>query len=555
MNTCISKFSCDFSTITLPLHAYQNALLKDSLGVYLGIEENIRLLFHQYATPHCQFSVECQNNSPELRQTTISAVIEQILDSKDDHLLVGAVIFSGEGNPVENIKLASLTGVSRFVIDGELVVVSDNKAELGENSQYVVAIIDRFKRENIDEYRLEESLRESLLFSSGFTIGEVDVLTLEDDFYSSKWKYDEKYHCPTCGSTFSDKEDKSISLFFEGRNLSDILSSEFKDIYSFVTNLTDEYSEQLKLQINTLIEAGLGYLPINRTLQKISPGEFLKVTLCRFILAEPAEAKFVFPDLSYFFEAIDLENLKKTINKLQLEGNTVMLLESKPEDLKLSTPKVTTKKKAKVSYNSSEIKFPIGSIVAVTGEVGAGKTILLRDIFCKQLQSLNIRARYWDDIVEAFVKPSKNISIASELGLDESEKTAKALLLKGTFDDGITGRLYALHESGLGEIALDTKCSRLNFSALSRLNLCKIIISYNFDKQKMARIDLLEQPFYSLDKEETMYFWQKFSSFAKQGNTLIVATHNSNIILGSNWVIELGAGGHLNYSGPPKKFL
>ncbi|QSR87860.1 excinuclease ABC subunit UvrA [Methylacidiphilum caldifontis] len=133
----------------------------------------------------------------------------------------------------------------------------------------------------------------------------------------------------------------------------------------------------------------------------------------------------------------------------------------------------------------------------------------------------------------------------------------------------IVDRLEMLKEIGLDYLQLGHPLSQLSGGESQRLKilsiLCESPFSFPLDFNKKTRktsggqhrIVILDEPTTGLHMDDVSRLIGLLQKLVDRGNTLIVVEHNLDVILSSDWVIDLGpsggkAGGKIVAQGPPE---
>ncbi len=128
--------------------------------------------------------------------------------------------------------------------------------------------------------------------------------------------------------------------------------------------------------------------------------------------------------------------------------------------------------------------FSHGGFVLITGEVGTGKTTLLRNLVKRTPQELDV----------AFVlNPRLTVrelleTLCDELGVDYPEHTALSVK---QYIDALNRHLLATHQAGRDTVVIIDEAQNLSPAVLEQIRL---LTNLETDKRKLLRIILLGQP-------------------------------------------------------------
>jgi len=133
------------------------------------------------------------------------------------------------------------------------------------------------------------------------------------------------------------------------------------------------------------------------------------------------------------------------------------------------------------------------------------------------------------------------------LGLGETDKAVAADILRE-----ISSRLTYLIDVGLDYLTLDRQAKTLSGGEAQRINLSSAL-----GAGLTGTLYVLDEPTIGLHARDTGRLMAVLKKLSDHGNTVLVVEHDPQVILGSDYVIDLGpgagaAGGEVLYKGKPK---
>jgi excinuclease UvrABC ATPase subunit len=152
--------------------------------------------------------------------------------------------------------------------------------------------------------------------------------------------------------------------------------------------------------------------------------------------------------------------------------------------------------------------------------------------------------RFRDEVLEHRLDGS---SIADVL-----EMTAEQA--RGFFRDAaVVGRLSALHDVGLGYLALGQPLSTLSGGERQRLKLARRL-------RDSGRVYVFDEPTTGLHMADVDGLLALLDRLVDAGNTVIVVEHDRDVIKHADWVIDLGPeaghdGGRVVFEGTPTQLV
>ncbi len=123
-------------------------------------------------------------------------------------------------------------------------------------------------------------------------------------------------------------------------------------------------------------------------------------------------------------------------------------------------------------------------------------------------------------------------------------------------DEKILPYINAAIEVGLGYLRLGQPLNTLSSGEAQRLKIAKQLSI----KEKQNNLFLLDEPSIGLHLKDIEYLIKTLRKLINSGNTVIIIEHHQEIILSSDWIIDLGPkggkrGGELIYCGSINEFL
>ena len=236
--------------------------------------------------------------------------------------------------------------------------------------------------------------------------------------------------CPECEGTRLSKEARSSKI--KGKNIADVCAMQVSDLAAWVHDL-DEPSvapllEALGETLDSFVEIGLGYLSLERPSGTLSGGEAQRTKMIRQLGSSLTDVTYVFDEPTIGLHPHDIERMNNLLIQLRDKGNTVLVVEHKPEAIAIADhvvdlgPKAgsgggqvvfegtvdalresdtitgqhlddraTLKDSVRKSTSALEVRdattnnlrdvdvdIPLGVLVVLTGVAGSGKSSLIR---------------------------------------------------------------------------------------------------------------------------------------------------------------------------------
>ena len=139
--------------------------------------------------------------------------------------------------------------------------------------------------------------------------------------------------CPDCGGTRLNEAARSSKI--EGINIADACSMQINDLAEWMRGL-DEPSvapllTALGETLDSFVEIGLGYLSLDRPSGTLSGGESQRTKMIRHLGSSLTDVTYVFDEPTIGMHPHDIQRMNDLLLRLRDKGNTVLVVEHKPE--------------------------------------------------------------------------------------------------------------------------------------------------------------------------------------------------------------------------------
>lgn len=144
--------------------------------------------------------------------------------------------------------------------------------------------------------------------------------------------------CPDCGGTRLSQE--ALSSKIKGKNIADVCAMQISDLAGWVRDL-DEPSvapllKGLRHLLDSFAEIGLGYLSLDRPSGTLSGGEAQRTKMIRHLGSSLTDVTYVFDEPTIGLHPHDIERMNRLLLQLRDKGNTVLVVEHKPETIAIA---------------------------------------------------------------------------------------------------------------------------------------------------------------------------------------------------------------------------
>ncbi|MGW5331848.1 ATP-binding cassette domain-containing protein [Streptomyces bauhiniae] len=235
--------------------------------------------------------------------------------------------------------------------------------------------------------------------------------------------------CPECEGTRLSEGARTSTI--DGVSIADACAMQITDLAEWVRGLDDPSVAPLLTalghSLDSFVEIGLGYLSLDRPSGTLSGGEAQRVKMIRHLGSSLTDVTYVFDEPTTGLHPHDIQRMNGLLLRLRDKGNTVLVVEHKPEtiavadhvvdlgpgagtgggavcfegtveglrasdtvtgrhlddraSLKKSVRKATGALEIRGAYANNlrgiDVDIPLGVLVAVTGVAGSGKSSLV----------------------------------------------------------------------------------------------------------------------------------------------------------------------------------
>jgi excinuclease UvrABC ATPase subunit len=141
--------------------------------------------------------------------------------------------------------------------------------------------------------------------------------------------------CPECGGTRLSGAARSSKI--SGISIADICEMQISDLAAWLRGL-DEPSVapllgSLRHSLDSFVEIGLGYLSLDRSSGTLSGGEAQRVKMIRHLGSSLTDVTYVFDEPTIGLHPHDIARMNDLLLRLRDKGNTVLVVEHKPETI------------------------------------------------------------------------------------------------------------------------------------------------------------------------------------------------------------------------------
>lgn len=144
--------------------------------------------------------------------------------------------------------------------------------------------------------------------------------------------------CPDCDGTRLNEGARSSKI--KGVNIADACSMQITDLADWVGGVKEPSVAPLLTTLgetlDSFVEIGLGYLSLDRPSGTLSGGEAQRIKMIRHLGSSLTDVTYVFDEPTTGLHPHDIERMNNLLLQLRDKGNTVLVVEHKPETISIA---------------------------------------------------------------------------------------------------------------------------------------------------------------------------------------------------------------------------
>ena len=144
--------------------------------------------------------------------------------------------------------------------------------------------------------------------------------------------------CPECGGTRLSEAARSSRI--RGMNIAEACAMQISDLAEWVDGLDEPSAAPLlaalKRNLDSFAEIGLGYLSLDRPTGTLSGGEAQRTKMIRQLGSSLTDVTYVFDEPTVGLHPHDIARMNDLLLRLRDKGNTVLVVEHKPQTIAIA---------------------------------------------------------------------------------------------------------------------------------------------------------------------------------------------------------------------------
>jgi excinuclease UvrABC ATPase subunit len=144
--------------------------------------------------------------------------------------------------------------------------------------------------------------------------------------------------CPECGGTRLSEAARSSKI--KGISIADACAMQITDLAEWVSGVDEPpvapLLAALRHTLDSFVEIGLGYLSLDRPSGTLSGGEAQRTKMIRHLGSSLTDVTYVFDEPTIGMHPHDIQRMNDLLLRLRDKGNTVLVVEHKPEAIAIA---------------------------------------------------------------------------------------------------------------------------------------------------------------------------------------------------------------------------
>ncbi|HIW63801.1 MAG TPA: excinuclease ABC subunit UvrA [Candidatus Stackebrandtia excrementipullorum] len=139
--------------------------------------------------------------------------------------------------------------------------------------------------------------------------------------------------CPDCDGTRLNETARSSKI--HGLSIADVCAMQITDLAEWVRGVDDASAapllDAIRYTVDSFVDIGLGYLSLDRASGTLSGGEAQRIKMIQHLGSSLTDVTYVFDEPTIGLHPHDIQRMNDLLLQLRDKGNTVLVVEHKPE--------------------------------------------------------------------------------------------------------------------------------------------------------------------------------------------------------------------------------
>jgi excinuclease UvrABC ATPase subunit len=333
------------------------ASIRSTVGTASDANALLRMLFSRLGDPQIGPPNAFSFNTPSVKASG-AILVERAGNTKRqraEYNVLGGMCPECDGTGrVSDLDLAQLYDGSLSINDGA-ILVPGYKVGGWSVRQYAESgffdpdkPVDRFTKTELDDFLYKEDTKVKM---NGVNMTYLGLVPRIQQSMLSKDREQLQSHirafvdravafaaCPACGGTRLAEPARSSRI--AGTNIAECCAMQISDLLAWIRSLDEPGAATLLNALDELlasfVEIGLGYLSLDRAAGTLSGGEAQRLKMIKHLGSPLTDVTYVFDEPTAGLHPHDIERMNRLLVQLRDKGNTVLVVEHKPETIAIA---------------------------------------------------------------------------------------------------------------------------------------------------------------------------------------------------------------------------
>ncbi|WP_333617727.1 excinuclease ABC subunit UvrA [Dietzia sp.] len=302
------------------------ANVRSTVGTATDANSYLRLLFSRLSEPHVGASYMFSFNTPEGMCPAcegvgaVSVLDRSVFLDTSKSLAEGAI--SAPGFNVGDWHWTAYEATPKLDVDKK---IEDYSEEEWDWFMFGGPVKEKRGSSNQTYLGLEKKLRQLYL--------DRDTPPKQKHILDFVEKVSAREACPECGGTRLAEAPRTATV--DGRAIGELLDLQIDELREWVGGIDAEQvaptAHALAAMLDSMITVGLGYLSLSRAAGTLSGGEAQRVKMVKHLGSALTDVTYVFDEPTIGLHPHDINRLIDLLEGIRDKGNTVLVVEHKPE--------------------------------------------------------------------------------------------------------------------------------------------------------------------------------------------------------------------------------
>ncbi|MDH3250220.1 MAG: excinuclease ABC subunit UvrA [Acidimicrobiia bacterium] len=324
--------------------------VRSTVGTATDANAMLRILFSRLGQPHIGSPKAFAFNVPSVRAT--GAITVKGETTRKTFTVTGGTCPRCEGRgSVSDIDLTQLYDDARSLADGAITIPGYKAGGWMVRSFTECGFLDPDKpirdytKKELHDFLYKEPVKVKM---KGINVTYEGLVAKVQKSFFSKDRQSLQPHirafvdraatftaCPDCGGTRLSEGARSSKI--KGISIADACTMQISDLAGWIGDLDEPTMAPLlgALQhtLESFVEIGLGYLSLDRASGTLSGGEAQRTKMIRHLGSALTDVTYVFDEPTVGLHPHDIQRMNELLVQLRDKGNTVLVVEHKPETI------------------------------------------------------------------------------------------------------------------------------------------------------------------------------------------------------------------------------